>query len=396
MNKKETIMFVGAGSYQVPGIVKAKEMGLNVLAIDGNPAAEGLKIANMGYALDVRNCKKALKIAKKHRINGVLTIATEVAVPTVAFISEKLKLPGNGTNIAERTTNKFLMRKIFQQNGLPSPEFVSAETFVDLETKLNNLHFPVVMKPVDNAGSRGVNFVKNKNEAKSGFKISKDYSRSGSIIIEEFMSGVEVSVEAFVCDNSIHIIGLSDKIRTEPPYLLDTDVIFPTKYSGPVKKAIIKIVEKAINAIGIISGPVHMELIMTEEGPVPVELASRGPGFKVFTDILPAITGIDMVKNCILAALGKVPNFKKTKKRAAALHFLSADNGILKAVSGLNEARQIKGIEEIDIYVAIGAKINNLTCGADRIGHIIAISDTRKEAVKSVRKAQKKIKMQYE
>ena len=378
-------MFVGAGDYQKKGIEKAKEMGLLVIATDGNPDAPGLKIADFAYAVDVKNFEKNLEIARKNTIDGILTIASEVSVRTVAYICQELKLPGITVEVADRCTDKELMRKVFREANIPVPVSYPVFNLQELIQKAEEIGFPIVIKPADSAGSRGVKRVENINELEDAFFSAMSYSGKKKILVEAFMEGKESSVEAFVCNDKINILSLSDKVRTDPPYLLDTTVIFPSAYPLEIQQNIIEIAKKAINAAGIKIGAVHLEIMMTSSGPIPVEIAARGAGFKVYTDILPNVTGIDILKATIQCALGEPVDLSETKAMASVLKFIEAKPGKIKKIINLDKAKEVPGIYEIEIYKKPGEIIRPLQSGDDRIGHIISFSNSRSGAINNIK-----------
>jgi len=390
---QEKVMFIGAGDYQKKGIEKAKEMGLVVIATDGNPDASGLKIADFAYVIDVKNFEKNLEIARKNAIDGILTIATEVGVKTVSYICQELNLPGIKMEVADRCTDKELMRKLFRDANIPVPLSYPVFNLQELTQKAEKIGFPVVIKPADSAGSRGVKKVDNNNELENAFFSAMSYSVKKKVLVEEFLEGVESSVEAFVTDKKINILELSDKIRTAPPYLLDTTVIFPSAYPLKIQHNIIDIAKKAINAVGINIGAVHTEIMMTPSGPVPVELAARGAGFKVYTDILPKVTGIDILKATIQCALGDPVDLSRTKAVASVLKFVEVKPGKIKKIINLEIAKEIPGIYEIEIYKKAGEIIEPLQSGEDRIGHIISFGDSRVDAINSIKNAENILKI---
>lgn len=375
MQKK--VMIIGAGTHQAKGIETAKRMGLFVIATDGNPAAPGLALADRSFVLDVKDREANLRIAREQAVDGVTSIASEVSIETVAYIAQTLGLPGLDVAVAERCTDKALMREAFFDHGVPSPRSYAVYRYEELLERIGTLGYPVVIKPADNAGSRGVSKVDQASEIRPAYEDALNNSRKHKIVVEEFMDGVEVSVEAFVVNEEIHIIGLSDKVRTPPPYLLDIKVIFPSTYSEAIQQKIVDVAVRAIKAVGIKTGPIHMELMMTKNGPVPVELAARGPGFKVFTDILPMITGIDLIKASIQLSLGDQPDLTRTRNLSATIKFIDVASGIVRTISGMERAKNIRGIHELELYVKAGDRVRSLTCGADRVGHVIAVADTR-------------------
>lgn len=381
-------MFVGAGAYQKKGIEKAIEMGLSIIATDGNPDAPGLKIADLAYVVDVKNFEDNLEIARKNAIDGILTIASEVGVRTVAYICQELKLPGITMEVADRCTDKELMRKVFRDANIPVPVSYPVFDLEELIQKAEEIGFPIVIKPADSAGSRGVKKVENSYELEAAFYDAMSYSVKKKVLVEEFMEGVESSVEAFVYKNKINILSLSDKVRTAPPYLLDTTVIFPSAYPLEIQHNIIDIAKQAINAVGIKIGAVHIEIMMTSRGPIPVELAARGAGFKVYSDILPNVTGIDVLKATIQCALGDPVDLSRTIAMASVLKFIEAKPGKFKKIINLDNAKEVPGVYEIEIYKKPGEIIKPLQSGDDRIGHIISFSNSRLGAINIIKKVE--------
>ncbi|MBW2408635.1 MAG: ATP-grasp domain-containing protein, partial [Deltaproteobacteria bacterium] len=279
-----TILFIGAGPAQSKGISTAKRLGYRVLAIDGNPSAPGLGLADIAKVIDVTDIEEAIKMAKRFKVDGVLSIASDICLPAVAAVNEALGLKGLSKNQVNLTTNKALMRKRFRENSIPGPNFSVFCDEDEIADACTTVGFPSVIKPVDSAGSRGVYYVNSIDQASKAFQVAKTYSYSGYVILEEFMPGKEVSVEAFVAQGKIKILTLSDKVRTPPPYLLDTALQFPSAYKSFIQNQIKDTAYRAIKALELDNCPVHMELIVSDDKPKIVEVASRGPGFKVYTE----------------------------------------------------------------------------------------------------------------
>ncbi len=392
MGKK--VLIIGAGSVQATGIRRAKEMGCTVIATDGNPRAPGLAHADMAVVIDVKDIPRTVALAKKQRIDGVLCIAVEAAVKTVAAVASEMGLPGLSPEAAEKATNKGLMRKFWALEGVPSPSSFGCRSLQDAQHASSDVGLPVVVKPADNAGSRGVSFVDRPEDLPQAYKKALSCSESGLVLIEAFMAGVEMSVEAFSYKGKIHILALSDKMRTSPPSLLDMTVLFPSSQPAHVQRGVERIAEAAIVALGIDMSPVHAEVMVTPRGPMMVELAARGPGFKVFTDMIPWVTGVDVVRELIKVSLGEEPDFSIRYNRGSVLRFPEVLPGRVRAVEGLDAARRLEGILDLDIYVQPGEMVRPLASGSDRIGHIIAVADTRKKAQEIVDQAERMLKVE--
>lgn len=394
--KQRKVLIIGAGPAQCKGIARAKQMGLFTIVTDRNPRAPGLTIADIPLVLDVKDCENSIKVAQQYQINGVVSIASEASVRTVAAVAEELKLPGLSGKVARVTTDKALMREKYAKQGVPSTRFQVAYSLEEAFKAIEELSLPVVIKPADNAGSRGVTKVDRELEIEDAFETAKRFSEQGKVLIESFMEGVEVSVEAFVYWDRIKILSLSDKIRTSPPYLLDTIVIFPSNYPKKTEDKICKVARQAIKAVGIDNGPVHIEIMMTPEGPRIVELAARGPGFKVFTDMIPYVTGVDVVEGVIRLALGEEPDLEIRANRGAVLKFIEAKLGRIKDIKGKERVSNIRGVYDFQLYLEVGDEIKPLTCGDDRVGYIISFADSREKAVEVIERAERLLKIEVE
>ena len=388
-----TIMIIGAGPFQVPAILEAQEMGYRVLAVDGNADALGLKLANYQYNIDLKDIEDCIQVARERKIAGVFTVAADVAVKTVAAVASALKLPGLTVESAEIATDKSRMRECFEKHGVPSPKWRKCRKLEEASAKSQEIGFPVVIKPADSAGSRGVSLVQNVGDVTAAFYGAAKHTTNSLILVEEFMPGVEISVEAFVHKGQVHILTLSDKVRTKPPYLLDLSVHFPSNQPAEIQKQARDVATRGILACGIDNATIHMEQMITPDGPKIVEFAARGAGFHVFTNMIHWVTGVNAVSELIKLSVNAKPDFTVTANRGCVLKFPQIKPGLVNSVSGLEEARRIPGVLNADIYVKPGDTIRPLTSGADRVCHIIAFGETRAEAEQIAERAENTFKI---
>ena len=370
--------------FQVPAILKGQELGFSVIATDGDPDAIGLAKADSAHNVDLLDVSGCINLARHYQISGVLSVASELAMPTVAYVAETLGLPGPGVSGTQIATNKFLMRKLLETYHIPSPNFKVCHSLDEARKAAEQIGIPVVIKPTDNAGSRGVIYLRSQSDVPHGFSHALNNSREKRVLVEEFMPGTELSVEGFVQGGVFTGIALSDKVRTPPPYFLDTTVIFPSNQPAEIQDAACSIVKLAIEKAKIQNATIHAEVMVTETGPKVVEFATRGAGFKVFTDILPWVTGIDVVKELINLSTGQDISIEPTSDRGAVLHFPHNPVGQITRISGLDQAKTIMGTFEVEIYPEPGSTVNPLTSGADRVGHFITFGESREDAESSM------------
>jgi biotin carboxylase len=152
----KTLLFVGAGRHQRRAILRARELGHRVVAVDRNPNALGLGAADVGEVVDFTDIATVVEVGRTHAVDGVLTVAADRAVPVVAAAADALGLPGIGTDTAQRMTHKLEMRRTLSAAGIPQPPFAPLGSEEDVESALETVGFPAVLKPVDSGGQRAV------------------------------------------------------------------------------------------------------------------------------------------------------------------------------------------------------------------------------------------------
>lgn len=386
---KEVLIVVGAGSFQLPVIIRAKERGFFVVTLDANPEAPGFAFCDRSIVADIKNPDVCIDALQGVKPVAVLALATEVALVTVASIAAVFGLKGVSIEAALNSTSKKRMRECFLEYKIPSPAFKAISNSSSVDTAAAAIGFPLVVKPSDSAGSRGVSIVTIPESLQAAYDHALSFSTSGEVLIEEYMHGVEISVESYVQDGVITILSLSDKIRTQSQYPLDTHVIFPSEKPDAIQAKVTSIAVRAIEACKIDNAVVHMEMMVTSEGPKMVELAARGAGFHVFSKMLAWVCDINTVDLLIDISLGKTVLYNELKQRGAVLAFPGSESGKVKAVFGLSEIKQIQGVVEAEVYLKTGDKVNDLRSGSDRVGHIIVFGDNRVKALEITAKAEK-------
>ncbi|TXH76318.1 ATP-grasp domain-containing protein [Thiobacillus sp.] len=397
MASQARVLFVGAGPSQMPAIRHARTLGYEPYAADADPSAVGFEFA-VGFDIgDIRDPEFVKACARRRNVDAIVAIATDVAVPAVARACNSLGLPSISVEAADVSVNKLMQRQRMNAAGLPVPAFRPFSSVDEASANAQEIGFPVVVKPIDAAGSRGVRLIQNMDDVGRAAEEALAASRAKIGVVEEFVEGEEVSVEGFVVDGVFHAICISEKTRTRPPYLLDVAVRFPDALSPAERAAIIATAGRAVASCGLDNCPVHMELLRSARGPVVVELAARGAGFRVFTNILPYVTGVDTVDVQLKLALGKPVRISpRNPPKGAVIIFLAPMPGKLKCVEGLYKARELAGVQEAEVYIRPGAVMGELTCGADRIGHLIVFAESRKDAEAQARRAQALIRFEVE
>ncbi|MFI3224599.1 ATP-grasp domain-containing protein [Streptococcus suis] len=381
------IMILGAGMLQLPAIHKAIEMNLEVVAVDMDPGAIGFQVPGViREVISTIDSNRVLDAARRHRIDGIMTLASDMPMRTVAKVAEELKLVAISKKSAIKATNKAEMRKALKKNNVPIPHFYVASTyndFLNAVTSITNLGMKCIIKPIDNSGSRGIQLIEDLSETalKEAFSYSKSYSRSGEIMVEEFMEGQEVSVETVSISGECKVIQITDKITTGAPHFVELGHSQPSQLSPLEQEKIMEVAVAANKAIGINSGPSHTEIKLTEAGPKVVEIGARLGGDNITTKLVPLSTGIDLVEICIRIAIGEEPEIPKSFQRGAAIRYFRQQNGVLQDIKGLEFAKELEGIEQISLMYKNGEKITEIINSTSRLGFVIASGKDASEAI---------------
>lgn len=392
------IMILGASVLQVPAIKESRNMGYEVLAVDMNPDAIGFQYAHKKIVVSTTDTLRVLQEAKKYNIDGIITIASDRPMKTVAKVCEDLNLIGINEKTAINATNKNCMRNALEKYNVDIPMYFSVNSYndyINAVRKVKDSSYKCIVKPSDNSGSRGIKLIKsyNKLEIDEAYRHSKENSFSGQIMVEEYMEGPEVSVESLSINGECYIIQVTDKLTTGAPYFVEMGHSQPSSLPNNIIKSIKELTKKATKAIGVEEGPAHTEIKVTKEGPKIVEIGARLGGDNITTHLVLYSTGINMVKNTIKIALGEQVNINKEIDMCSAIKYKDCPEGIIKEISGINEAKKVSGVKDIEIVHDIGEKSKEIQSSNDRVAYVISQGKTLDDAINSCDTALNKIEV---
>jgi isopentenyl diphosphate isomerase/L-lactate dehydrogenase-like FMN-dependent dehydrogenase/biotin carboxylase len=398
--QNKTIIIIGGGILQVPLIQTAKSMGLFTIVFDMDPLAPGLQIADHPVKMstkDIEGCvREAVKLSSLRKIDGVITAGTD-ASKSVAAIANALNLPGIRYSAAEAATNKVLMRTVLSKNNIPVPKFKSIWNLQDTYKAIDEIGLPVVLKPAENMGARGVIKISKRDEIQNAYYHSKKYSPTGELIVEEYLDGHELSIDALVWNQNYVITGIADRIIIGEPYFLEIGHNMPSLISKDILEEASKVMIAAMKAIGINHGAAKGDIKITNKGIYVGEIAARLSGGFMSSHTYPIASGVDLYKRAIQIALGEEPDPINEK-----FEYFCIERGILTrpgkllSIEGIENAKKIPGICEIIITKKIGSILNQPTSNIDKIGHIIAKGKTLEEAVELAEKARSLLSIQID
>jgi biotin carboxylase len=385
----KTVLVVGAGRYQRAVIRKGRELGLRVVAVDRNPDAPGLPLADVARVVDFRSPEAVLENVRDLEIDGVLTVQAERAVPMVAAIAEALDLPGTGVETARLMTNKLAMRGRLAEAGIPQPRFATVRTPDEARDAAVEVGFPAVLKPADSAGQVGLARIESPEDAARSVVAAVAASPSGEAVLEEFVEGTEMNGIVVVQDGEVLTTILCDRLR--PPgrgFGVSWLHVYPPTPVGAQLAEAERVAADAVRALGLRTGIGFPQILARPDGGVAlVECAARIGG--MMAEHLLHAFGIDLLEVALRLALGEPVTQEHVQprfERPVAIRFLTADPGTLTPgrvtrVGPLDDALAAPGVLAAEIYSEVGETIRPVQIISDRRGYVIATGDTRDEAV---------------
>lgn len=366
------LAIIGASYLQKPLVLKAKEMGIETHCFAWEEGAVCKEIADWFYPISIVEKEIILEKCKEVNIDAITSIASDLAIPTISFIAQKLGLVSNSSDCAQVATNKYKMRQRFAKFGVNSPRFAYADADTT-DLAISDFKFPLIVKPTDRSGSRGVFKVENRNDLTIAIKRAKEISFSKEAIIEEYIAGTEVSVETITWNGKHYILAITDKVTTEEPYFVELEHHQPSILKEDVLSTIRQVTLKAIEALNIKYGASHTEIKITSTGEVYViEVGARMGGDFIGSDLVQLSTGYDFVKAVIQVALGyfEKPIFKEIN--CAGVYFLSQNTKYIKQyIDNYSKYPEIISARITDDI------LHELQNSADRSGYFIYQSNKR-------------------
>jgi len=382
---------------QLPAIRIAKREGWRVIVADINSQVPGAALADFFANVDLKDKEAMLETARsfdrQYHLDGVFTAGTDFSA-TVAFVAEKMGLPGIPYQAALKATDKSLMRAAFQEKGVPIPGFIKLEAHDDPFTALQTLAFPLVIKPVDNMGARGVRRIDCREELAPAFAAAIKASRTGRAILEEFMDGPEFSIDAVVYHGDITICGVADRHIFFPPYFVEMGHTMPTACNSTQVQALVDTFKQGVAALGIENGAAKGDVFLTPSGAKIGEIAARLSGGYMSGWTYPYASGIEPTLGALRVAVGLPPgNLIPLYNGFSAERAFISVPGIVQEVKEAAAITQINGVMDFFSRINPGDTVVFPTNNVEKCGNIISKASTRAAAVTSAQQAIKQLKV---
>jgi biotin carboxylase len=371
------IAIIGASYLQEPLIEKAKDMGYetHVFAWKANDIGE--RTADHFYPISIIEKEEILNTCRDIGIDGIATIASDLAAVTVNYVAENMGLIGNTIKATENSTNKHQMRMCFEVNGDPSPKSLLVSSMDDLSHV--DLHYPIIIKPTDRSGSRGISKLYDAKGLSEAIEAAKEQSFEKKALVEEFAVGKEYSVEFVSYKGEHHFLAMTKKYTTGSPHFIETGHLEPAPVSEETLETVKQVVSHALTSLGIEYGASHTELKIAKDGTIRIiEIGGRMGGDFIGSDLVHISTGIDFVKAVVDIAMGNAPDLKPDReKKCAGIRFIFNQEDV--------EAYQRLKKEHPDWIVSSQVKEpegHEVTDSASRFGYFLMQADRQEDLLR--------------
>lgn len=374
---KKSIMVFGVGELQESIIKRAKAMGLFVVGID--PCAEAC-CRNAVDAFEIvggQDYEGTLAVAKKYNISAVVTAATDKPLVMMARVANELGLRFFSEDTAIWSTDKFQMKQRFIEGGIPCAK----GRLISKVEEVKDFYFPVIVKPRDNSGSRGVIYCNSTEELEKAMNEALQYSRMDTVLVEEFIEGQEYSIESLHYDGKSEVIQFTEKTTTEFPYNVELGHKQPANLSEEQKEEIRKIISNIAECMKFENCPSHTELKINKRGIFIIETSPRLGGDYITSTLVPLSTGINIEDQLLNIALNnKVDLSTGRVNKASAVCFFNFPEGVITSIdSKINNISEWEGVEEFCFKLKVGDKVNKITSSLNRYGQFIVNGENREE-----------------
>ncbi len=387
---RKRLLIIGAGEEQVPAYKIALTMGLTVVGSDINPNAPGFhltgeKIIASTYDAE-ETLREVLKFNEVNPIHGVMTLACDTPV-AVALVAKELGLKGNTIHTAKLSSDKLLQLRRFRLDNIPIPDYKEIQSVEELKSTIDDWGLPVILKPPDNRGARGVLRLADPVHMEWAFRESASNSAKGSIIVQKFIPGNQISSESIVVSGKAYTAMYSGRnyglLEKYAPYVIENGGCLPADITESQEESLDDIVQRAAASLGIEDGPLKGDLVLTDKGPVVLEFASRMGGGYAVSHSIPLTHGVNLIEQVIRQALGEqlsIRDLHPAYKQSAAIRFFFPDPGVVKEIKGFDNLGVHDGVVLKRLYIKKGDTVPRITDHTKRAGCVIAVGKSKKEA----------------
>lgn len=398
------VMVIAGGTWQVPLIKRIKSLGYEVVNSNLYEDSIGFQYSDFSAVSDVRDKDRNLKIARQYKVDAVLTDQSDIAVPTVAYVAEQTGCNTIGSSMAELFTNKYAMREFCQKEGFAVPEYKLCRNKEEAKEFFESLGSKMIIKPLDSQSSRGVFTIQKIEDLDNTFEEAQQYSSNGQYVLaERYVEGTEFTIDGIMENNKHHSLAISEKSHFEYNLNIASRLFFSYENEKFDYDKLRAINDSLVERTGLKFGLTHAEYKYENGKFYLIEMAARGGGTKISSDIVPYVSGIDNYAVLIKNALGDksdtdFSSISKYKQRCAVLEFLDIEsNGKkIKKITGVDEILQLEEIRDFGLDFSEGDIVAKAQDDRSRAGYFIVCAENREAAIRTSEKVKQLLKIECE
>lgn len=389
-------MILAGGNDQVALIEELRRQIVDVyiILVDMNPSAKAVPYADKFLEISTMDREAVLQAATDDEVDMILTACGDQPLSTMTYVSEKLGLPCYLTNdLVRDLTNKKYMKRKMSEYGIPTSKFITLKRGDDFES-ISPLSFPLVVKPVDSNGSKGVKKVSDIDELKVSMEEAFRYSLSGDIIIEEFNEGPEISIDAYIEGGKAKVLSVIELCKIKENYDSFTIVqsFFPPSFEID-RLEIENIAQKIADAYELQNTPLLIQAIQTENGIKVVEFSARMGGGSKFRSIM-HFTGVDIMKVYVEMVLGGQPKVTPVCNiNNASMCYIYCNPGRYTSIYGLEDLEKEGVIDYYYSYKIPGSEIVKSNTSSDRVAGFMVSAESQDELMSKIAFANQNIRI---
>lgn len=380
-------MILGAGPEQVPLIRAAQGAGVRAVVVDEDANRPGAALADVHAHFSLMDAERCIEAAREQRINGVATTVLSLGVRTLGAVAEALDLPGLRRESAYAVTDKIAMRERLAAGGVNSVPFRVARSIEEAQAAAAELGYPLVIKPPDGSGSRGVRVVAGPESVAAAYTDAvaaiRSPERDGCALLEGFIPGDEYGCDGFVTGGALHLTTVRAMTLSPLPYRQELGYCYPPDLHDAAGVALVDYLQAVVRAIGLTDGPFHADVKIDGTTCALVEIGARLPGYNLATVFIPHATGIDPVELTWRVALGHKVSAQPVTVRPTVMRFFTPPPGTLAATPALDDLRAMPGVLAVISELKAGDTIQPSIDGATAqyAGYTITGGGTIEEAL---------------
>lgn len=372
-NKKSVLIF-GVGPLQESIIARAKKMGLYTVGIDPCEDATCRDCVDAFEVVPGQDYERHCAVIEKYGIDAIVTAATDKPLVMMARLAEKYGFPFYSVETAQWSTDKFQMKERFELGGVPHAQ----GRLISKVEEAEGLVFPVIVKPRDNSGSRGVKLCRDKNELQISIDEALENSKLDTVLVEEFIEGPEYSIESLHHDGKSEVIQFTEKKTTEFPYNVELGHIQPANISDENKQKIREIIAKIGKALNFENCPSHTELKINDRGIFVIETSPRLGGDYITSTLTSLSTGVNLEDELLKISLGETINPQPKAVQYSGVRFFSFEEGsVIKHAPNEEFVKGWPHVVDFSFALKEGDKVNRITSSLNRYGQLILQADNR-------------------